>query len=140
MIVERTLAALATAAAVVAAVSVAIVAAFFALFALVEPFVGKAGAGAVVAGAAAVLAAVIAMIAARKMEGDKRRHHQNQEAQAASLGAGGSHADMAHILLNVIKHRPLLSAGAAVAVGVYALRNPALISAVVRGFMDGRKL
>ena len=134
MIVERTLAALATAAAVVAAVSVAIVAAFFALFALVEPFVGKAGAGAVVAGAAAVLATVIALIAARKMEGDKRR---NQEAQAASMAAGG-HADLAGLILGVIKDRPLLSAGAAVAVGVYALRNPALISAVVRGFMDGR--
>jgi hypothetical protein len=134
LIVERTLAALATAAAVVAAASVAIVAAFFALFALVEPFVGKAGAGAVVAGAAAVLAAVIALIAARKMEGDKRRHH---EAQAASMAAGG-HADLAGLILGVIKDRPLLSAGAAVAVGVYALRNPALISAVVRGFMDGR--
>lgn len=135
MIVERTLAALATAAAVVAAVSVAIVAIFFALFALVEPMVGKAGAGAVVAGAAAVLAAIIAMVAARKMEGDKRRH---EAAQAASMGAGG-HADLANVILNVIKDRPLLSAGAAVAVGIYALRNPALISAVVRGFMDGRK-
>lgn len=136
MIVERTLAALATAAAVVAAVSVAVVAIFFALFALVEPHVGRAGAGAVVAGAAAVLAAIIAMIAARRMEGDRRRH---EAAQAAAAGPGGSHADMAHIILNVIKDRPLLSAGAAVAVGVYALRNPALISAVVRGFMDGRK-
>jgi hypothetical protein len=134
LIVERTLAALATAAAVVAAVSVAIVAAFFAVFALVEPTLGRAGAGAVVAGTAAFLAAIIAVIAARKMEGDKRRH---QEAQAASLGPGG-HADLANVILNVIKDRPLLSAGAAVAVGVYALRNPALISAVVRGFMDGR--
>lgn len=136
MIVERTLAALATAAAIVAAVSVAIVAAFFALFALVEPTVGKAGAGAVVAGAAAVLATLIAIVAARKMEGDKRR---SQDAQAASMASGGGQADMAHLILNVIKDRPLLSAGAAVAVGVYALRNPALISAVVRGFMDSRK-
>jgi len=135
LIVERTLAALATAAAIVAAVSVAIVAAFFALFALVEPTVGKAGAGAVVAGAAAVLATLIAFVAARKMEGDKRR---SQDAQAASMASGGQ-ADMAHLILNVIKDRPLLSAGAAVAVGVYALRNPALISAVVRGFMDSRK-
>ncbi|RYF93710.1 MAG: hypothetical protein EON95_07985 [Caulobacteraceae bacterium] len=135
MIVERTLAALATAAAVVAAVSVAVVSAFFALFALVEPYVGAAGAGAVVAGAAALLAAIIAMIAARKMHGDRTRH---QAAEAASAGPGGSHTDVAHILLGVIKDRPLLSAGAALAVGVYALRNPALISAVVRGFMDGK--
>ncbi len=134
MIVERTLAALATAAAVVAAVSVAIVAAFFALFALVEPHIGRPGAGAVVAGSAALLAAIIAMIAARKMQGDKARH----QAAAAAGPPGGSHTDVAHIILNVIKDRPLLSAGAAVAVGVYALRNPALISAVVRGFMDGR--
>jgi hypothetical protein len=135
LIVERTLAALATAAAVVAAVSVAIVAAFFALFALVEPHIGRPGAGAVVAGSAALLAAIIAMIAARKMQGDKARH---QAAAAAGPPGGGSHTDVAHIILNVIKDRPFLSAGAAVAVGVYALRNPALISAVVRGFMDGR--
>lgn len=130
------MAALATAAAVVAAVAVAVVAIFFALFALVEPHVGRAGAGAVVAGAAALLAAIIAILAAKKMEGDRHRH---DAAQAAAVGPGGSHVDMAHILLNVIKDRPLLSAGAAVAIGVYALRNPALISAVMRGFMDGRK-
>lgn len=131
MIVERTLAALATAAAVIAAVVISIVAASFTLYALVEPPLGKAGASAVVAGIAALLAIVIAMIAARRLEGDRRRAKAEAE-------AGGANADLAGVILNVIKDRPLLSAGAAVAVGVYALRNPALISAVVRGFMDGR--
>ncbi|NBB15705.1 hypothetical protein GVN21_10100 [Caulobacter sp. SLTY] len=134
MIVERTLAALATAAAVVAAVFVSIVAVFFTVYALVEPHWGAAGAGAVVAGTAALLAAIIAMIAARRMEGDHRR--KAEEAQA-SQQAGGQ-PDMVQVLLHVVKDRPLLSAGAAIAMGVYAIRNPALISAVVRGFMDTR--
>ncbi|HYE45862.1 MAG TPA: hypothetical protein VEA44_08825 [Caulobacter sp.] len=133
MIVERTLAALATAAAVVAAVAVSVVAVFFTVYALVEPHWGSAGAGAVVAGTAALLAAIIAMVAARKMEGDRTR-----AAGQAKAAGGGNHADMAQVILSVIKDRPLLSAGAAVAVGVYALRNPALISAVVRGFMDSK--
>jgi hypothetical protein len=135
LIVERTLAALATAAAVVAAVFVSVIAAFFTLYALVEPHWGSAGGGAVVATAAALLAIIIALVAARGM-GDRKAKEDHQAKGAAPTG--GSHADMAQILLSVVKDRPLLSAGAAVAVGVYALRNPALISAVVRGFMDTR--
>ena len=128
MIVERTLLALATAAAVIAAVAVSIVAAFFALYAVVEPHTGAAGAAAVVAFVAALLAALIAFIAARKMEGDRSR----QQAAASAAHDPG----MAGVILNLVKDRPLLSAGAAVALGVYALRNPALISAVVRAFVD----
>jgi len=129
LIVERTLAAVATAAAVFAAVSVAVVSAFFALYALVEPMLGPAGGGAVVATVAALLATVIAMIAARGMERDK---------QGTQAEQGAGHSDIAGILMGVVKDRPLLSAGAAIAVGVYALRNPSLVSAVVRGFIDSR--
>ncbi|MBI1405027.1 MAG: hypothetical protein GC145_02755 [Caulobacter sp.] len=133
MIIERTLAALATAAAIVAAVVISIVAAFFTLYALVKPSLGEAGASAVVAGAAALLAIVIAVITASKLDGDRKKA---KAAEAAGTGAAGS--DLAGLILGVVKDRPMLSAGAAIAVGVYALRNPALISAVVRGFMDGR--
>jgi hypothetical protein len=133
LIVERTLLALATAAAVVAAVAVAIVSAFFALFALVEPHIGRAGAGAVVSGVAALLAALIAIIAAARMEGDKRRaHHAHAAAQPAH------DPGLINVVMNVVKDRPLLSAGAAVAVGLYALKNPTLVSAVIRGFMETR--
>lgn len=38
--------------------------------------------------------------------------------------------------MTVVRDRPLLSAGAAVAAGIYALRNPQLVAAVVRAFMD----
>jgi hypothetical protein len=127
LIVERTLLALATAAAVIAAVAVSIVAAFFALYAVVEPHTGAAGAAAVVAFVAALLAALIAFVAARKMEGDRKQ---------GPASAPGPDPGLAGVILNLVKDRPLLSAGAAVAVGVYALRNPALISAVVRAFVD----
>ena len=120
--------ALATAAAVVAAVAVSVVAVFFALYAVVEPHVGAAGGAATVAFAAALLAALIAVIAARKMEGERR--------QQASAASAQPDPGMAGVILNLVKDRPLLSAGAAIAVGVYALKNPALISAVVRAFVD----
>ena len=38
--------------------------------------------------------------------------------------------------MGVVRDRPLLAAGAAVAAGIYALRNPQLVAAVVRAFMD----
>jgi uncharacterized membrane protein YidH (DUF202 family) len=134
LIVERTLLALATAAAVIAAVGVAVVSAFFALYALVVPHVGPPGAAAIVAAAAAVLAAVIAMIAASRMDGDKRRPHQAAE----EIPSGHADPGMVGVIMGLVKERPLMAAGAAVAVGVYALKNPALISAVVKAFIEQR--
>ena len=39
-------------------------------------------------------------------------------------------------ILTLVRERPLLASGAAVAAGIYALRNPQLIAAVLRAFMD----
>ncbi len=132
MIIERTLLAIATAAAVIAAVIISMVAAFFTLFALVQPHLGDAGAAAVVAAVAAALAAIIAMVAARRLEGDRRATKAQAEAPFVDPGVVG-------MVFNVIRERPILSAGAALAVGVYALRNPALVTALVKGFMDNGK-
>jgi len=123
---ERTLMALAAAAAIAAAAAVGVVSAFFALYALVEPQLGAPGAAAVVSASAAVLVAVAGYIAARKVDGDRRRN----TAQAAP------DATLVDTILSLVRERPLLASGAAVAAGIYALRNPQLIAAVLRAFMD----
>lgn len=123
---ERTLMALAAAAAIAAAAAVGVFSAFFALYALVEPQLGAPGAAAVVSASAAVLVALAGMIAARKVDSDKRRN----TAQATP------DATLVDTILSLVRERPLLASGAAVAAGIYALRNPQLIAAVLRAFMD----
>lgn len=122
---ERTLMALAAGAAVAAAAAVGVFAAFFALFAFIEPFVGTAGAAAIISGASALTVAIAGLVAARKAEGDRR-----------AAAARTPDASMIEMILGLVRDKPLLSAGAAVAAGVYALRNPQLIAAVIRAFMD----
>lgn len=123
---ERTLMALAAAAAIAAAAAVGVFSAFFALFALVEPRLGAAGAAAVVSASAAILVAVAGLIAARKVEGDRRRNTVQATPDATIVDT----------ILTLVRERPLLASGAAVAAGIYALRNPQLIAAVLRAFMD----
>ena len=130
--------AIATAAAVIAAVIIAMVAAFFTLFALVQPSLGDAGASAVVAAVAASVAAVIALITARRLSGP-RLDSRRPGAGASRSDPPPAGPDMVGVVFNVIRERPILAAGAAIAVGVYALRNPALVTAVVKGFMDSSK-
>ena len=122
---ERTLMALAAGAAVAAAAAVGVFAAFFALFAFLEPFVGTAGAAAIISGVSALAVAIAGFIAARRAEGDRK-------AAAARI----PDAPLIEMILALVRDKPLLSAGAAVAAGVYALRNPQLIAAVIRAFMD----
>ena len=122
---ERTLMAVAAAAAIAAAAAVGVFSAFFALFALVEPHLGAPGAAAVVAASAAILVALAGLIAARKADGDKR-----------SMAAAAPDASMVDTILSLVRERPLLASGAAVAAGIYALRNPQLIAAVLRAFVD----
>lgn len=130
MIVERTLSAVATAAAVAAAVGVSVIAGFYAVFVGLSSQIGPAWAAVVIWALAAITAWIIAAVASRRIAGSaaKARH----QAEASIDSAGG----IAPILLRVAKERPILSAGAAVAVGLYALRNPALISAVLHAFVD----
>ena len=122
---ERTLMALAAAAAIAAAAAVGVFSAFFALYALVEPHLGSAWAAAIVSVTAAAVVGLAGLIAARKVEGDRR-------AYAAAAPEQG----LVDAVLKIVRDRPILSAGAAVAAGIYALRNPALVAAVVRAFVD----
>jgi hypothetical protein len=43
---------------------------------------------------------------------------------------------MVDTILSLVRERPILASGAAVAAGLYALRNPQLIAAVLRAFVD----
>ncbi|MCI3179617.1 hypothetical protein C5708_05060 [Caulobacter sp. CCUG 60055] len=127
MIVERTLMALAAAAAVAAAAAISVAAAAFALYALLQGPLSSAGAAAVVAAVFALVVAVAGFFAARKTEG--RDRHAPKHADAAGL------IDLA---MNLVRDKPVVSAGAAIAAGLIALRNPQLVGVVLRAFMDGR--
>ncbi|MDP1630974.1 MAG: hypothetical protein Q8L66_06090 [Caulobacter sp.] len=122
---ERTLLVLAATAAVVVAVAVSVIAAAYALFLAVAPVLGVALAALTVAVAALLLAGVIGVIAARRVQASRLKSEQSE--------ADGSLADVA---LRFVQKRPLLSAGAAVAAGIYAMRNPQMAAAVIRAFTD----
>jgi len=125
--IERTLMALAAAAAIAAAAAVGVFSAFFALYALIEPQLGPPWAAAIVAVSAAAIVGLAGLLAARKAEGDRHRHGVSSPATEAGL---------VETVMQIVRERPLLSAGAAVAAGLYALRNPSLAAAVLRAFMD----
>ena len=117
--------ALAAGAAIAAAAAVGVFSAFFALFAFIEPMVGTAGAAAIISGASALAVAIAGFVAARRAEGDRK-----------TAAAAPPDASLVELVLGLVRDKPLLAAGAAVAAGVYALRNPQLITAVIRAFMD----
>ena len=124
MIFERTLMAVAAAAAIAAAAAVSVVAAFFALYALVLPYIGAAGSAATVAVTAALLAVIGALMLARRAEGPRRK------------AAPPPEASLVEKLILVARAHPILSVGAAVAAGVYGLKNPEMVAAVMRAFMS----
>ncbi len=123
---ERTLMALAAAAAIAAAAAVGVVALAFALYAALLPLIGPAWAACAVAGAAALLVGLAALIAARKAESGK-----SHAAQSSPVDAG-----LVDTVIGLVRERPIMASGVAVAAGIYALRNPQLIAAVLRAFMD----
>ncbi|MES2034299.1 MAG: hypothetical protein V4466_09005 [Pseudomonadota bacterium] len=126
--IERTLMALAAAAAIAAAAAVGVFSAFFALYALIEPQLGSPWAAAIVAVTAAAVVGLAGLVAARKAEGDRHAHGLSS--------SSAPEAGLVDTVMQIIRERPLLSAGAAVAAGLYALRNPSLAAAVLRAFMD----
>lgn len=122
--------ALAAGAAIAAAAAVSVVSAAFALYALVMPWTGSAGAGAIVAAVAALVVAVAGVMAKNRAEA--RRHHRGP-----ARGAEPD-ASMVSKIIDIAKERPMLAAGAALAAGVYAIRHPALIAAVLGAVMENR--
>ena len=125
---EKTLMTLAAAAAIAAAAAVGVFAAAFALYAVVESHLGPAGSAAVVAAVAAMIVAIAGFMAARKVD-------HRPEARSAAPDSFG----FAEKIVEIVKDRPLLSIGAALAAGVFALKNPTLTAAVAKAFMETRQ-
>lgn len=123
MILRRLLLGLAAAAALATSAGVCVVALAFALFALVEPYVGRAGAAAVVAGAVALamaLAGVFIAASARRPRG------------AAAPGS------VMERLISLVREKPLVATSAALGAGFMAVRNPRYLGAAIRAFLEGR--
>lgn len=122
--------ALAAAAAFIAAAVVSVFAAAFALYALLQASLTSAGAAAVVAAVFGLIAVLAGFLATRKSEG--RRQDQ------ADRGQIDPAAGLLDLALGMARQKPVLTAGAAIAAGLIALRNPQLVGVVVRAFMDGK--
>lgn len=129
MIFEKTLMTLAAAAAIAAAAAVGVFAAAFALYAVVQVYLGDAGAAAVVAAVAALIVAIAGVIAARKVE---QRHTPSHGAAPDSFG-------LTEKIVGIVRDRPILSIGAGLAAGIFALKNPILTAAVFKAFMEPRQ-
>ena len=129
MIFEKTLMTLAAAAAIAAAAAVGVFAAAFALYAVVQTYLGPAGAAAVVAAVAALIVAIAGLIAARKVE------HRNTPGHSATPDTFG----LTEKIVGIVRDRPILSIGAGLAAGIFALKNPILTAAVFKAFMEPRQ-
>lgn len=123
---EKTVMTLAAAAAIAAAAAVAVVALAFAFYQLLLPHVGPAGAAAALALVVVVVLGVLGLLAA--MRAGAGRHHPPQP--------GPADMGLVEKIIDIVRDRPMLSAGAALAAGIFALRNPAFMSALVKGFME----
>lgn len=130
MIFEKTLTTLAAAAAIVAAAAVSVVAGAFAVYAVLLPLVGPAGGAAIVAAIFAVFAVIGALLMVRKADGGPSSR------ASAPTASQPDPFQLAERAFEMVKERPVLSAAAAIAAGVIAFRNPALVTIVAKAFMD----
>ena len=124
--IGRALAGVIALATLCAAVTVAVIAASLALFWALVPSLGEAGSAAIVAGLFALVVAVVLVIV---VSNTGKHHHQPHQEQHADFDIVGKVFEMA-------REKPLWAAGAAVAAGLLAIRNPALVATIVAAFMD----
>ncbi len=131
MIARRILFGVIALAAAAAAAGVTVVAAAFAGYALLREVMTPAEAGGLVALIAAVVCAVGAFLAGR-------------QAKLPILGRRGPRRGppppetLIDKVMETARERPFVAAGAAVAAGLIALANPAIVTAVMRAFVRPR--
>jgi hypothetical protein len=104
-----------------AAAAVVVVSAAYAFYALVRTYLGPAGASACLTLAAAVVLIALALFLFGKAKGPKPKAKDKAEAGGLVDKLGG-----------LVGDRPIVAAGAAVAAGLMAWRNPTLVSALLR--------
>jgi hypothetical protein len=124
VIFRRITLALAAAAALAASAAVFVVALAFALYALVIPYVGPAGAAAVVAGSTGLLIALGAL--AMTMGGRPKR--KAPPSTAEGIFERG---------LEFVRENPALAITAAIGAGFMAIRNPQYLGNALRAFVEG---
>ena len=132
MILERTLKMAAAAAAIAAGVFISVGCAAYALFVFLQDHIGAAGAAALVSALFLGFSALVALFATQK----------SQASAPAQAGAetGFPPFDLAGLGLaekisDLVQERPLVAAGAAVAVGLVAVRNPELVMMLARAVL-----
>lgn len=106
------------------AAALSVVAAAVAVFALTRPWIGDAGAAAVVAVACALLTPLGGLLAVQVA----RPRRPDPRLESASL---------TQRLAELAKAKPMTAAGVAIAAAALAARNPAVIGAIARAFFDG---
>lgn len=125
--IDKALTAIAGAAALATAAAVGVVAGAFALFFGFSVLVGPALAAAIVAGAALLFVLVaVFMVRGRRSMPVRRRDEPANDPSLVSKA------------VELARDHPLLAVGAAVGAGIYAMRNPQLVAAVVTAFMAGK--
>ena len=127
---QKTLTAVIGLVAFAAMTAIAVGAAAFSLYLVLAPGVGEAGAAAIVAGAFALVVAIGIVIIVSKTS-----HHKHEP----DAHGGGMDFGLVERLIDMAKERPILSIGAALAAGVIAFRNPALVATIVAAFVDRPK-
>jgi hypothetical protein len=108
-------------AAAAAAGGVLVVSAAYAFYALVRTYLGPAGAAACLTLAAAVVLGALAFFMFGRAKGPKQKARSRDEP-----------AGMVERLTGLVSDRPVVAASAAVAAGLLAWRNPALVSTLLR--------
>lgn len=109
---------------VLGAAGTLVVALCFAIYAALRDTLTPAGASAVVVLAAAILIGVGALVLLSAAKGKSKPHDKHPAHTDSPQGLVDRAFDLA-------RDKPLIAAGAAVAAGLLALRNPTLIGAVV---------
>ncbi|HEY3798957.1 MAG TPA: hypothetical protein VGL58_11440 [Caulobacteraceae bacterium] len=124
MIFRRILFLFAAISALAVAAGVLVVALAYALFALMKPYVGSAGAAAVVAGATCVLIALLGVALTMAAKPPKRISKAPER--------------IVDRIADFVRTKPVTAVAAAVATGLMAVRNPKYLGEAIRAFVEGR--
>ena len=126
---RRVVLSLVAAAALATSASIVVIALAFALYALFEPWIGRAGAAAVVAAAAALL---IGLLGAAIGMAARQKSARRSRLAADTLGGA------IEMIVEFVREQPLVALSAAIGAGFMAVRNPAYLGAAIRAFFEGK--
>lgn len=126
MILQRVMSGAAAAGAGAAAAAVIVVSVAFAIYAFAKDYVGAAGASAITA-AVFALALGIGMAVMRSRAGAGRKSPTQKRLKHPESAP----RTLLERALDTAKERPFVAAAGAVAAGLLALRNPALVATVI---------